>query len=395
MNNFKIILLGFLLIGLFLISPLRAQNDGQIFLGNAQIDRYLPLLKGKRVACVVNQTSCIGRTHLVDSLLRLKVNIVKIFAPEHGFRGEADAGEKIQNGKDPQTGLQVMSLYGENKTPQAKDLNDIDILVFDIQDVGARFYTYISTLHYLLKASGDFNIPVLVLDRPNPNGHYVDGPVLEMPHQSFVGIAPIPVVHGLTIGEFAKMSIGQEWIKSKHKPKITIIPCKNYTHATPYAPEIRPSPNLPNYKSILLYPTLCFLEGTPLSVGRGTDLPFQMVGHPNLTRSDTSILIRSLSGAKNPPLLGQKIPAITFRNTDAKSSNFHQIDLDLLLDLYRQWKDKDERFFLKNGFWTKLAGTLTLQKDMEAGKTAEQIRASWQPGLKKYAKMRKKYLLYK
>jgi uncharacterized protein YbbC (DUF1343 family) len=275
--------------------------------GAQNLKSYIGLLKDKKIALVVNQTSTIGNTHLVDSLVKLKVNIVKIFGPEHGFRGTADAGEHIENGKDPKTGIPVISLYGDNKKPTPSQLADIDLVIFDIQDVGARFYTYISTLHYLMEACGENNKKVLILDRPNPNGHYVDGPVLQNGFESFVGMDKIPVVHGMTIAEYALMLNGEKWLKNGVPCELEIVKCQNYTHQTPYSPPIPPSPNLKDLSAIYLYPSLCFFEGTPISVGRGTDFPFKVFGHPTFEKYSFSFVPTPKVGATSPLLSGKKM----------------------------------------------------------------------------------------
>jgi uncharacterized protein YbbC (DUF1343 family) len=354
--------------------------------GAAQLERYLPMLKGKKVALVVNQTSVIGKTHLADTLLAHKINLVKIFAPEHGFRGEADAGAHVKNEKDPKTGLPLISLYGKNKKPSPDQLEDLDVLVFDIQDVGVRFYTYISTLHYVMEACAENNKKLIVLDRPNPNGDYVDGPVLAMANKSFVGMHPIPLVHGLTVAELAKMINGEKWLAGEKTCNLEIITVKNYTHKTPYSLPVKPSPNLPNDIAIRLYPSLGLFEGTNVSVGRGTDKPFQQIGSPFYRDTTFSFTPRPVPGATNPPYLNQKCYGKDL--SQIKPTNF---TLAYLIDFYKN-STQPEKFF--NDFLTKLAGTTELRKQIEAGINEADIRKSWQPDLKRYKEMRKKYLLY-
>jgi len=362
----------------------------EIVVGAAQPDAYLPLLKGKRVALLVNQTSMIdSNTHLVDACLTWEVDVKKIFAPEHGFRGHADAGEQVVDGKDKQTGLPIISLYGKNKKPSAAHLADVDVIVFDIQDVGARFYTYISTMHYVMEACAEQNKQFIVLDRPNPNGHYVDGPVLEMAHQSFVGMHPIPVVHGLTVAELAQMINGEGWLNKQLKCDLKVIPCQNYTHLSKYSLPVKPSPNLPNDWSIALYPSLCFFEGTDVSVGRGTDMQFQVIGHPDYPKQDFSFTPVSMPGAKYPKhqnkvCYGKDLRAGKFKYT-------HNFFLDELMHFYQVAKHQ-EKFF--NNFFTKLAGTKKLQQQIEAGLSQVEIRASWEKPLQQYLSKRKNYLLY-
>lgn len=369
-------------------------KKNNIEVGANQTNIYLPLLKNKKVGLVGNQSSLIQREnlsyiHVVDSLLALHVNLTTVFAPEHGFRGNADAGEKVANGKDPKTGLPVISLYGNNKKPTAKQLKDIDILIFDLQDVGARFYTYISSLHYVMEACAENNIPLLVFDRPNPNGHYVDGPLLDKEYQSFVGMHPIPVVHGMTIGEYAQMINGENWLKNGIKCNLQVIKMDNYTHQKKYSLPVKPSPNLPNDKAINLYPSLCFFEGTNVNAGRGTHKQFQVFGSPLL---DSELFIysyipKSMHGAKHPKHLNK-----TCFGKDLTSTPYiDKIHLEWLIQAYNHTKNKSDFF---NNFFTKLAGTKKLQRQIENGLTAEEIRESWQPELKKFKETRKKYLLY-
>ena len=349
-------------------------------------DVYLHHLENKKVGVVGNQTSMIANTHLVDSLLSLGIDVVKVFSPEHGFRGKADAGAIIEDGIDSKTGIPIISLYGKNKKPKDEQLQGIDILVFDIQDVGVRFYTYISTLHYVMEAAAENNIKVIVLDRPNPNGHYVDGPILDTAFQSFVGMHTIPVVHGMTIGEYAKMINGENWISTKCD--LTIIKMENYTHDMSYNLPIKPSPNLPNARSINLYPSLCLFEGTTISIGRGTDYPFQHFGAPYL-ESNYSFIPKSGEGSKYP-----KHENTECFGTDLRFQEDYltAINLNWLITTYNEC-DKKDKFF--NTFFDKLAGTNKLREQIIAGKTVKEIKASWEEGLEKFKKLRENYLIYK
>lgn len=357
--------------------------------GAAQPERYLPKLREKQVGVVVNQTSIVNdTTHLVDFLLAEGIDVQTIFAPEHGFRGEASAGEQIRDGKDKRTGLPIISLYGKTKKPGPKMLNGLDILVFDIQDVGARFYTYISTLHYVMQACAEQGIPLLVLDRPNPNGHYVDGPVLEPEHQSFVGMHPIPVVHGLTVGELARMINGEGWLETPSPCRLDVVSCQNYHHQMPYRLPVRPSPNLPTARAIGLYPSLCLFEGTVLSAGRGTPFPFEVIGHPELPKTDFSFVPTPNAGAKYPKHAGKICYGFDLREAAFRTDT---LQLRYLVEAYRRFPQPDE-FFIP--FFTQLAGTKTLQAQLEAGKSAAAIRRSWQPALEAYRERRKPYLLY-
>lgn len=355
--------------------------------GAYQLDEYIPMLEGKRVGLVVNQTSVIGTTHLVDTLKQLSVDIKTVFAPEHGFRGDADAGATVKSGYDSKTQLPIISLYGNNKKPLPEQLENLDVLIFDIQDVGTRFYTYISTMHYVMEACAEQNKKLIILDRPNPNGMYVDGPVLEMKNQSFVGMHPIPVLHGLTVGELARMINGEEWLKNKVKCDVTIIPVKNYNHALPYSLPVQPSPNLPNDLSIQLYPSLCLFEGTAISVGRGTVYPFQQIGHPSLTEYTHSFTPVSMPGSSlHPPFENEKCYGILFE--DKIKGGF---SLKYLIAFYNQFPEQ-QAFF--NNFFIKLAGTVELQQQIMAGFNEEDIRTSWKNDLFHYNKMREQYLIY-
>lgn len=357
-------------------------------------EAYIPYLLHKNIGMIINQTSVIGDnlTPSVDSLLKLGIRIKKIFGPEHGFRGNASDGAKIDDAVDSKTGIPAISLYGKHYKPTTDDLKGLDLLVFDIQDVGARYYTFISTLHYVMEACAENNIELMILDRPNPNGYYVDGPVLDTAFRSFVGMHPVPIVHGMTIAEYAQMINGEGWLKNKVKCRLKIIRMENYVHELPYAPPIKPSPNLPNRQSILLYPSLCLFEGTTLSVGRGTAFPFQVLGHPLFkSKYKFSFTPQSIPGVSdNPPLKGQLCYGINLQKFNPAKAR--KINLDWIIETYKAFPDK-EHFF--NPYFTKLAGTDQLRKQIEAGKNEEEIRFSWEPALSQYKIMRGKYLLYK
>ena len=361
--------------------------------GADQSQLYLPMLKGKRVGLVVNQTAQVGKVHLVDFLKSKQVTITGIFAPEHGFRGDHSAGEKVKTNVDPKTGITVYSLYGNQKKPSKEVLAKMDVLIFDIQDVGARFYTYISTLHYVMEACAENNKTLIILDRPNPNGHYIDGPILDTAFKSFVGMHPVPVVHGCTIAEYALMINGEGWLKNKAQCKLEVIKIKNYKHWDAYQLPVRPSPNLPNMSSVYLYPSLCFFEGTNYSIGRGTPYPFQFVGKPDCSIGSDSLIPKNLPGiADHPPHEGKL--CIGFNLTEyGKQVAFHskQINLFWLLDLYNNDADKANFF---TPFFDKLAGTDQLRKQIISGKSEAEIRATWQEGLDQYRKKRMRYLMY-
>jgi uncharacterized protein YbbC (DUF1343 family) len=374
-----------------------------IRLGANRTENYLTLLKNKRVGVIANQTSVILKstnnlnaygkqpyTHLVDSLVKLNIKVTKVFAPEHGFRGKADAGEHVKNGIDTKTQLPIISLYGKNKKPSLAQLKDLDILIFDIQDVGARFYTYISTLHFIMEACAEANKPLLVLDRPNPNGHYIDGPTLEIQHKSFVGMHPIPVVHGMTIGEYAKMINGEKWLNGSNTCQLTVIPMLHYTHTTPYVLPIKPSPNLPNATAISLYPSLCFFEGTTVNAGRGTSLQFQVFGSPYLNPDHYAYNYTPVSnaGAKHP----KHKNVLCYGKNLSNSSKLSALNLEWLIEAYKNTSQKNKFF---NSFFTKLAGTKTLQENIENGMSAATIKASWQEGIDAFKITRQKYLIYK
>ena len=370
-------------IGLLLLTF--SVNAQKLVLGAERTNIYLPLLKNKKIAVVGNQSSMISNTHLVDSLLSLKINVVKVFSPEHGFRGKADAGTKVEDETDEKTGLPIISLYGKNKKPTVEQLKGIELLLFDIQDVGARFYTYISTLHYVMEAAAENNIKVIVLDRPNPNGHYIDGPIREKGFESFVGMHPIPIVHAMTIGEYAQMINGEKWIA--RQCDLTVIEMENYTHDMSYDLPIKPSPNLPNSRSINLYPSLCLFEGTNVSLGRGTEYPFQHFGAPYL-KSNYSFTPKSGEGSKSPPHENKKCYGTDLRFQD---NYLEEINLNWLIESYNNCPEK-EKFF--NSFFDKLAGTDKLRLQIIEAKTVKEIKESWQEGLNEFKKIRNKYLLY-
>lgn len=368
------------------------KKDTSILVGATQINSYKKLLINKKIGVVANQTSMIYKTHLVDSLLALHLNIIKVFAPEHGFRGKADAGEHIKDGKDSKTGLPIFSLYGKNKKPSKTILQDIDVLIFDIQDVGARFYTYISTLHYVMEACAEQKIMLIVLDRPNPNAHYIDGPILEKKHKSFVGMHPVPIVYGMTIGEYAQMINGEKWLKNGVQCDLKVISLKNYTHQTPYSLPIKPSPNLPNDKAINLYPSLCFFEGTNVSAGRGTEKQFQIFGSPFLDANTSAFNYRFTpkpnQGSKYPKHQGK----ICFGKDLSTTKKLNWLDLSYLIEAY-QATNKKNKFF--NPFFTKLAGTSQLQRQIENGVSENEIRKTWANGIEAFKKIRARYLIYK
>jgi len=380
----------FILILLFSFpSFLPAQQDS-LKTGADQPNAYLSLLRRKNVALVVNQTSLVGSQNLADFLLSNKIKVKRIFAPEHGFRGDADAGETVRNSKDIRTELPIISIYGKNKKPTKKQLSGIDIVIFDIQDVGCRFYTYISTLHYVMESCAENHKKLLILDRPNPNGDYFDGPLLQSDFRSFIGMDQIPVVHGCTIGELAQMINGEGWLKNGIKTNLTIIPVRNYTHAMKYEPPVKPSPNLPNYLSIRLYPSLCFFEATSVSVGRGTIFPFQVLGYPDSEFGNFSFTPKSTEGMEMNPLHKD----MTCYGLDLRElKKVPRFTLSFFLDWYNKFPGKDK--FITRGKWFNLLmGNETVLKLIFEGKSEEEIRQTWQPELKIYSEMRKKYLLY-
>ena len=359
--------------------------------GAENFEDYLDRLTDLNIGLVANQSSVVnsdgGLVHLVDTLQSLSVSLVKVFAPEHGFRGVADAGEKIDNLVDPKSGLTINSLYGENYKPTDKSIEGIDLMLFDLQDVGARFYTYLSTLHYVMEACAENDIPLIVLDRPNPNIHLIDGPVLDMAHSSFVGMHPVPIAYGMTIGEYAQMINGQGWLENQIKADLTVIPIKNYTRKSIYAPPIKPSPNLPNLQSIYLYPSLCLLEPTVISVGRGTDKQFQVFGHPQLRILDYSFVPEPNQGAKNPKHNAE----LCFGKDLSNYPRPEKIELQWLMEAYVYFPDR-ESFFLK-GF-SRIAGNDLLEIQIKNGYNAQQIRSSWKKDLEEFLKIRSPYLIY-
>ena len=380
-------------------------NEKAIIVGANRTEIYLPILQGKRVGLVANQTSVIfadneevrettedekNYTHLVDSLLSQNINIKKVFAPEHGFRGTADAGELVKDGKDTKTGLPILSLHGKHKKPEPDALEDLDIMVFDIQDVGVRFYTYISTLHYVMEACAENDIPLLILDRPNPNGSYIDGPILEKEHSSFLGMHTIPLVHGMTIGEYAQMINGEKWLANGVVCDITIVNMENYNHDSQYHLPIRPSPNLPNDLSILLYPSLGLFEGTNINAGRGTEFQFQRYGAPFLDKSECNFTYTPVAnfGSKYPKHQNELCYGVDLSTVSME----RHFTLKYIIDAYKHAIDKAKVFNTKN--FTTHAGTAKLQQQIEAGLSESEIRATWQTGLQNYNAMRKKYLLY-
>lgn len=370
--------------------------------GADQTEKYLPLLKGKRVGMVVNPTSIIGRQTSVDSLLKLGVKIEKIFGPEHGFRGKASAGISVADDVDAETGIKIISLYGKHSTPTKEDLDDIDVMIFDIQDVGVRFYTYINTLQHVMEACAANNKPLLILDRPNPNGYLVDGPILDPKYKSGIGLQPIPIAHGLTVGEYAQMLNGEGWLKNGLKCNINIIKVANYKHDMDYVLPVKPSPNLNTQQSIMLYPTTCLFEGTYLNHGRGTQFPFTIVGAPYLKGIfDFSFTPKSIKGMAETPIFQDQVCyGLDLRKVDiAAVKKSRKIQLQWLIELYRKSPEKANFFNTKlsnqMGVIERLVGVADFRKQIEDDKTEDEIRKSWEPGLRKYKEMRKKYLLYK
>ncbi|MBL7873987.1 MAG: DUF1343 domain-containing protein [Cyclobacteriaceae bacterium] len=380
----------FLVFTFFLCTILscQAQKQSKLVLGAEQLTEVTTLLKGKRVGLVVNNTAMVGKTHLADTLKSLGVNLVKIFGPEHGFRGDAADGELVKDSMDHKTGIPVISLYGKNKKATPAQLKGLDILVFDIQDVGARFYTYISTLHYLMEACAENGKKLIVLDRPNPNGSYVDGPILQSELKSFVGMHPIPITHGMSIGEYALMINGEGWLEGGVTCELQIIKMKNWKHDDDYSLPVKPSPNLPNDQAIRLYPSICLFEGTNISLGRGTQTPFLILGSPFLKDMPFQFTPVSIKGMSlEPPLKNQLCYGMDLRAVPVA----RKVDLKYLLMFYNMYPDK-EKFF--TGYFDTLAGTRLLKQQIKDGLTEEQIRASWKPGLDAFKTKRAKYLLY-
>jgi len=352
---------------------------------------YLDSLNGKRIAIVANQTSVVKNSHLVDTLLSMKFQVVKVFSPEHGFRGDADAGERVNSSVDEKTGIPIVSLYGNNKKPSALQLADVDIVIFDIQDVGIRFYTFISTLHYVMEACAENKKKLIVLDRPNPNAHYVDGPVLETRYKSFVGMHPVPIVYGMTIGEYAKMINGEGWLENKEACDLLVIPCKYYTHKMRYSLPIAPSPNLKSDVSIALYPSLCFFEATTVSVGRGTDRPFEYFGHPRFPTLDHTFTPEPKVGAKNPMHKYKLCHGFDLSKSQVKRT--YELNLNYLIQA-RDLLGDSAVFIDQNLFFNRLAGTATLKEQLYKGWSAQEIKETWKPGISSFMETRKKYLLY-
>lgn len=364
------------------------EQDLSLKLGASRTDVYLPELKDRKVGLLVNHTSVVDSVHLVDFLLENGVNVQSIFAPEHGFRGTADAGELIKDNVDQKTGISVISLYGKNKKPNPDQLKGLDVVIFDVQDVGVRFYTYISSMHYMMEACAENNVNMMVFDRPNPNGDIIDGPILDLEYRSFVGMHPIPVVHGLSVGELALMINGEGWLQDGNKCDLTVVPMLNYNHSDEYILPIKPSPNLPNQQSIKLYPSICFFEGTQMSLGRGTYYPFQVIGYPDATFGEFTFTPISIDGMSKFPKHQDKVCyGIDLRNQPPPS----KLDLGYVIDFYKKW-DKGEDFFKK--YFDTLAGTDQLRKQIEEGNTEKEIRGSWVDGLEKFKAIRNKYLLY-
>ena len=386
----KLCLLVFLLYTLIF-----SAQPNNVITGSERLEDYLPILKNKNIALVANQTSLVKEEHLVDVLLNEGIQVQKVFSPEHGFRGKNDAGEKVKDEFDLQTGLPIYSLYGKAKRKPSKELlKDVDAMVFDLQDVGARFYTYISTLHYVMEACAENQIPLFIMDRPNPNGHYVDGPILELEFRSFVGMHPIPVVHGLTIGEYAQMINGEGWLQDNLKCTLEIIPCKNYNHSTQYKLPVPPSPNLPNMVSVYLYPSLCFFEGTNVSIGRGTAFPFQVYGSPFMKQMSFEFTPMPTFGAKHPKHQGEVCYGTNF-STLSEDSLFSakKLNFEWIIHAYHTFND-DPTFFNKNNFFNLLAGSDKLMNLIKGGANANQIRETYQDELTAFKQKRKKYLIY-
>lgn len=367
-------------------------KQSRVIVGAEQTNDYLPILKNKRIAIFSNHTGMVGNKHLLDVLLENKINVVAIFSPEHGFRGNADAGEHVSSSVDPKTGVPILSLYdGQLGKPSEESMRKFDLLIVDIQDVGLRFYTYYASMVRLMDACAEYNRKMLILDRPNPNGHYVDGPILDMKYKSGVGWLPIPVVHGMTLGELALMVNGERWLPASRICDVTVIKCKNYTHQTMYQLPIPPSPNLPNMKAVYLYPSICYFEATPVSLGRGTQLPFQVYGHPNMTGYNYSFTPQSTSGAKNPPQLGKLCHGVNLSELSEEEIRKKGVDLSYLIDAYRNL-NMDDYFF--RPFFERLIGTDYVRKMIEQGKDADEIKAMWKEDVEKFKVQRRPYLLY-
>jgi len=371
------------------------QPTGEVVLGAARTGEYVPLLNGKRVALLSNQTGMVGDKHTLDLMLENGVNVVTIFSPEHGFRGNADAGEHVSSSVDEKTGIPIASLYdGKSPMPSKEVMDGIDIIVTDIQDVGLRFYTYYVTMINLMDAAVTYDKQFMVLDRPNPNGMYVDGPILDMTLKSGVGRLPIPTVHGMTLGELAQMANGEGWLKDGKKCNLTVIPCENYTHQTRYELPIAPSPNLPNMLAIYLYPSTCYFEGTTVSLGRGTDWPFQVYGHPDMTGYSFEFTPKSRFGAKTPPQMDKLCHGVDLHNLKAEDVIAKGINLEYVIDAYRNLTKNGHQFYLKSNFFDLLMGTTRVRQLIAEGKSADEIKATWQADVELFKAQRKPYLLY-
>lgn len=381
----------FLLLFCFALMVCRAK-DSRVVVGAERTGEYYPALKGQRVAVFSNHTGMVGDRHLVDMLVVDGVNVVTIFSPEHGFRGDADAGEHVAGSVDPKTGIKISSLYdGKSGRPSDESMHSFDVLLVDIQDVGLRFYTYYISMVKLMDACAEFGRPVIVLDRPNPNGHYIDGPILDMKYKSGVGWLPIPVVHGMTLGELARMVNGEHWLPEDRVCDLTVVPCLNYTHQTHYVLPVPPSPNLPNMRAVYLYPSTCYFEATPVSLGRGTDWPFQVYGHPNMKGYDFSFTPRSVPGAKNPPQLNKKCYGVDLTGLTDEEIWAKGLNLEYVIDAYRNLNLGDHFF---RSFFEKLIGVDYVRRMIEEGKSADEIKAMWHDDVEKFREQRRPYLLY-
>lgn len=382
----------FFFAGIFLRGQsLKVLEEKDVIVGAQQFDQYLPKLKGKKVAVVTNISGLVGKTSLVDTLLKLKVNIKKVFGPEHGFRGTSDAGEKVKSNTDKKTGLPVISLYGSHKKPTAEDLKNIDVVIYDIQDVGVRFYTFISTLSYVMQACAEHQKELIVLDRPDPNGFYVDGPVMTDKYKSFLGLHNVPLVYGMTTGEYAQMVNGEQWYPEKISCNLTVIPIKNYDHNCTYNLPVKPSPNLPNLNAVLLYPGLGLFEGTIMSLGRGTDMPFEVIGHPLYSVKNFSFMPKANAISKEPKYKNEVCYGVDLRKENWVQNHPRKIELKWLITFYKDLKDST--FMDKNFNWH--SGNDELQRQIREGKSEEEIRASWKKDVETFKATRKKYLLYK
>lgn len=382
----------FILFSLVIVSVFCEAKNGIIILGDEQPNVYTPLLQGKRIALFSNQSGMVGNKHILDILIEKKINVTVIFSPEHGFRENADAGEPLQNSIDKKTGIPILSLYNGKKTnPSAEAMNKFDVLVVDIQDVGLRFYTYYITMYHLMDACAEHGKKVIILDRPNPNGFYVDGPILDMKYKSGVGALPIPVVYGMTLGELARMIIGEHWLTSSSPCNLIVVPCKNYTHQTRYILPISPSPNLPTMKSIYLYPSLCYFEATPVSIGRGTNHPFEVYGHPNMLGYNYNFTPQSTTGAKNPLQKDQLCHGVSLGVLSEKQIQSEGINMTYIIDAYKNLHLGD---FFFNSFFEKLIGVKWVREMIEQDRSPDEIKARWLPDVEKFKKQRQPYLLY-